>query len=91
MGTTAQTRLDAETQKTLEGLVRDTGMTRSEVIREGIRLVKEQRQPTQRKRLIGVGCFDSGVTDLATNKKYMEGFGQINKRRQQASSEESSK
>ena len=23
-----------------------------------------------------VGCFDSGVTDLATNPKYMEGFGQ---------------
>ena len=23
-----------------------------------------------------IGCFDSGVTDLATNPKYMEGFGQ---------------
>ena len=31
--------------------------------------------PTRRK-LIGVGEFDSGLTDLATNKKYMEGFGE---------------
>jgi len=23
-----------------------------------------------------IGCFDSGVIDLATNPKYMEGFGQ---------------
>ncbi|MGJ3241632.1 MAG: ribbon-helix-helix protein, CopG family [Opitutales bacterium] len=23
----------------------------------------------------GCGCVDSGVTDLATNPKYMEGFG----------------
>jgi hypothetical protein len=23
-----------------------------------------------------IGCMDSGVTDLATNPKYMEGFGQ---------------
>jgi len=23
-----------------------------------------------------IGCFDSGVTDLATNPKHMEGFGQ---------------
>ena len=27
-------------------------------------------------RLIGIGEFDSGLPDLATNKKYMEGFGQ---------------
>ena len=23
-----------------------------------------------------IGCIDSGVTDLATNPKYLEGFGQ---------------
>lgn len=23
-----------------------------------------------------IGCIDSGVTDMATNPKYMEGFGQ---------------
>ena len=31
------------------------------------------------QKLIGVGKYDSGLPDLSTNKKYMEGFGQINK------------
>ena len=26
-------------------------------------------------KIIGTGQFDSGIPDLATNKKYMEGFG----------------
>ena len=26
-----------------------------------------------------IGCIDSGVSDLATNPKYMEGFGQWRK------------
>jgi hypothetical protein len=26
-------------------------------------------------KMIGVGEFDSGIPDLATNKKHMEGFG----------------
>jgi hypothetical protein len=25
---------------------------------------------------VGVGMFDSGIADLATNKKHLEGFGQ---------------
>jgi hypothetical protein len=30
-------------------------------------------------KMIGVGMFDSGIPDLATNKKYMEGFGEWKK------------
>jgi hypothetical protein len=29
----------------------------------------------RRTVIIGLGEFDAGPTDLATNKKYMEGFG----------------
>jgi len=75
MGSTVQARLDAETRETLNELVRNTGMTPSEVIREGIRLVKENRQTKRRRRLIGVGCFESGIPDLASNQKYLEGLG----------------
>jgi hypothetical protein len=33
--------------------------------------------PTLHERMKDfIGCIDSGVTDLATNPKYMEGFGQ---------------
>jgi len=67
--------LDVETQAVLERLVERHGMSTSEVIREGIRLVEERHGLPKRPRLIGIGCFDSGVTDLATNKKYLEDFG----------------
>ena len=33
------------------------------------------KKPPKRRKIIGSGQFDSGLTDLATNKKYMEGFG----------------
>jgi len=37
----------------------------------------EKSEPTALEALHDlVGCIDSGVTDLATNPKYMEGFGQ---------------
>ena len=35
------------------------------------------KQPAPRKpKIIGLGRFASGVTDLATNPKYMMGFGE---------------
>ena len=73
MTTTVQARLDEETLAALERLRRD-GLSTSEVIRRGIQLVERER-PAQ-PRLVGVGMFDSGIADLATNKKHLEGFGQ---------------
>jgi hypothetical protein len=44
----------------------------------------KETAPSQSSALDGlqdlVGCFDSGVTDLATNPKYMEGFGALSPR-----------
>jgi hypothetical protein len=74
MKTSVQARLDEETQAALEGLVRRLGWSPSKVVREGIRLVDKQHAKP-RPRMIGVGMFSSGLGDLATNKKYMEGFG----------------
>ena len=54
--------------------LRRGGLSTSEVIRRGIQLVERER-PAQ-PRLVGVGMFDSGIADLATNKKHLEGFGQ---------------
>ena len=78
MGFKAQVRLDDEIQADLEGLAKHLGVSQSEVMREGIRLMKEKHKPQPRKKLIGVGMFSSGLTDLSTNPKYMEGFGQDN-------------
>lgn len=76
MGAVVQARLDEETQAAFEKLVRRTGWTASRVIREGIRLVKERRAAQPPRMLIGVGMLDSGIADLATNRKHIEDFGQ---------------
>ncbi len=74
MRTSVQARLDEETQEALDGLVRRLGWSPSRVVREGIRLV-DKHHAKPRPRMIGIGMFSSGLGDLATNKKYMEGFG----------------
>jgi hypothetical protein len=33
------------------------------------------KKSVKRRKIIGSGKFDSGISDLATNKKHMEGFG----------------
>jgi hypothetical protein len=75
MKTSVQTRLDEKTQAALDRLVRANGWTVSRVIRESILLMDENRAPKPRRKLIGIGEFDSGIPDLATNKKHLEGLG----------------
>jgi hypothetical protein len=75
MRTSVQARLDEETQAALERLVRQRGLKPSDAVREGIRLLDKHHTPPARPRMIGIGMFASGIGDLATNKKYMEGFG----------------
>jgi len=75
MKTSIQARLDEETQAALERLVRASGCTASQAVRDSILKADELLRAHRRPRLVGAGCFDSGVTDLATNKEHMEGFG----------------
>jgi hypothetical protein len=70
---TVQARLDADTEKTLARLVDQLGVSPSIVVREGIRLLAAS-QPKSRK-IIGLGKFASGISDLGSNKKHMAGFG----------------
>jgi hypothetical protein len=70
---TVQARLDADTQKTLARLVDQLGVSPSTVVREGIRLLAAA-QPKSRK-IVGLGKFSSGVSDLGSNKKHLRGFG----------------
>lgn len=74
MITKVQARLDAESSAALARL-RRMGRTTSDVIRQGIHLVERQEPDWKRPRMIGIGTLSSGLGDLATNKKYMEGFG----------------
>jgi hypothetical protein len=70
---TVQARLDADTEKTLSKLVDQLGLSPSMVVREGIRLLAAT-QPKSRK-IAGLGEFSSGVSDLGSNKKHLQGFG----------------
>lgn len=77
MAATVQARLDEESQEALATLTRRLGMSQSEVVRASLRLMVQQHAAPKpkRRKIIGVGKFDSGVSDLATNKKYVEDFG----------------
>lgn len=77
MRSTVQARLDAESQQALDILTRKLGMTPSEVVRASLRLMIQghSQAPKKKPKFLGIGKFDSGLRDLATNKKYMEDFG----------------
>ena len=70
-----QARLDNESRKRLKTLVRELGLTPSEVVREGIRALETNRLRKKKKAVIGMGQFASGLSDLGSSKKHLDGFG----------------
>lgn len=75
MAATLQARLDRKTANMLARLRKLTGLSDSELARRGLEsLAKDldDRGPV----LVGIGQYDSGVGDLATNPRYMKGFGE---------------
>jgi hypothetical protein len=75
MKTSVQARLDEESQAALEVLVRRHGWSTSRAVREGLHLLARQHSSGAARKMIGIGMFDSGIPDLGSNKKYLEGFG----------------
>jgi hypothetical protein len=74
MATKVQVRLDDEAEAALE-ILRRRGLSTSEALRKGIHLAVKEIGADRPIEIIGLGKYDSGITDLSTNKKYMEGFG----------------
>ena len=75
MGTMVQSRFEAKAEAALRTVTRTHGWTTSQALRECVLRVAEETTAKPRPRLIGIGCVSFGPGDLATNKKYMEGFG----------------
>ena len=76
MGTTVQARLDKETSAEMNAFLSRKGWSTSKTVREAIRLlVRQEGTAAPPVKIHGLGEFDFGVSDLSTNKKYMEGFG----------------
>ena len=75
MATTVQSRFDSKAQEALKKLIRTHGWTTSQALRESVLSLAEQTTAKPLPRLIGIGCVDSGVSDLATNNAHMKDFG----------------
>ena len=80
---TLTVKVSADLAARLKRASEQRGLTKSELARRAIE--KEVPKPVKNARPSlydlmkdGLGCVDSGVPDLATNKKYMKGFGRWN-------------
>jgi len=69
-----QARLDDETRAVLERLRRRTGVGKSELVRRGLKLLASASEERP-KRIVGLGRFASGRTDLGSNKRRLRAFG----------------
>ena len=77
---TLTVKVSADLAARLTRASKQRGLTKSELARRA--LEKELPKPAKGAALSlydlmkdGIGCFDSGVSDRGTNKKYMKGFG----------------
>lgn len=78
MKTYVHARLSQEDRVALEELKKATGRSESELVREGLRLMRRQlEQEKSALQLAGksVGKFAGGPKDLSTNKDHLAGFG----------------
>lgn len=75
MRATVQARLDKDSQIALERLVQRLGWSSSRVVREGLKLMVASYGAAPKRGIIGMGKFASGIKDLGSNKKHLEGFG----------------
>ncbi len=67
--------MDQQSQVKLQRLVRRLGWSPSRVVREGLQLLDVYYGKPGTKRFVGIGRFDSGIRDLGSNKKHLEGLG----------------
>jgi hypothetical protein len=75
MASTIQARLDAESQRALDQLVKHLGWSPSRAVREGLRLVAACQLGNGGRAVVGMGKFESGVSDLGSNKSHLKDFG----------------
>ncbi len=68
-------RLDPETRRVLERLRRTTGLRDSALIRRALRALDAGVAVPSPPRIVGLGKFRSGVTDLGSNPEHLRGFG----------------
>ena len=68
-------RIDPKTEKLLTDLERRLGWNDSKIVREGIKALGSLNAPKRKRKIVGLGRFRSGVSDLGSNKNHLKGFG----------------
>lgn len=71
-------RLTAEDAEVLQELKRRTGQSESQILRRGLRLVREtlsEARSALHQAGTSAGKFSRGRRDLSTNKRHLDGFG----------------
>lgn len=67
-----QARLDEKTDSLLEQLQKQLGCSNSEIVRQGIQMLAAVTPKKGKRQFRGMGKYDSGTPDLASNKKHLE-------------------
>jgi hypothetical protein len=75
MPANVQARLDRRSQAALNNLVKRLGWSPSRAVREGLLLLDACYGKPLGKKIIGLGRFASGKSDLGSNKKHLADFG----------------
>ena len=75
MSTIIHARLDADTNSLRNELQKRLGWSDSQIVRHGIKALSSYVRTSGKPRFVGIGRFKSGVPDLGSNKKHLEGFG----------------
>jgi hypothetical protein len=75
MRSAIQARLDERSKKRLRALTRELGWSPSQIVREGLRILEASYLRRNKRGVIGLGRFRSGVSDLGSNEKHLKDFG----------------
>jgi hypothetical protein len=70
-----QARLSVAEQTLLTRLRRSTGLSDSEIVRQGLLALAASQPGLEARQVVGIGKFDSGQSDLGSNKRHLRGFG----------------
>lgn len=76
MSNVIQARLDTDTNALRQELKERLGWTDARIVREGIKVLASITPKNGKRKLSGIGKYEAGISDLSTNSKYMEGFGE---------------
>lgn len=75
MARTVNARLDPETERLLARLRRESALSDSELVRRGLHALAERYPARRTRKIVGLGRFRSGLSDLGSNKSHLDGFG----------------